>query len=204
MIVGILGVQLDIENVNARESFEQDTLAFHNRLASLRADVAESEHCGAVGHHRDQVALVGVFECILRVLLDLKARNSYTRRVGKTEIALCTTRLGGSDFRFSWAWLTVIVKSILLGDGHDCLRVNFGLRVSTIGSMRATAAYRWLKVKSPARIVPLLRTHANSWEAGFRLPATEHGPCRTGIEVRQSQGDVRLVTREAVLEGIRS
>ena len=85
----------------------------------MRADVAESEHGGAVGYHRDQVALVGVLECILRVLLDLKAGNSYAGGVGEAEIALGAARLGGDDFHLSWARLTVVVKSILLGNGHD-------------------------------------------------------------------------------------
>ena len=99
-LVGILGVQLDVEHVDVGESLEQDTLAFHDRLAGQRADVAQSEHRGAVGDHRDQVALGGVLECVLRVLLDLQAGIGDARGVGEAEIALGETRLGGNDFDF--------------------------------------------------------------------------------------------------------
>ena len=71
--VGIVGVQFDVEHVDVGKALEQHTLAFHDRLAGQRADVAQSEHRGAVGHHRDQVALGGVLVGVLRVLLDLEA-----------------------------------------------------------------------------------------------------------------------------------
>ena len=60
--VGILRVQLDVEDVDVGEAFEQDTLAFHDRLAGQRADVAQAEHRGAVGDDGDQVALGGVMK----------------------------------------------------------------------------------------------------------------------------------------------
>ena len=46
--IGVLGVELDIEDVDIGEALEQDGLAFHYRLAGEGADVAESEHRGAV------------------------------------------------------------------------------------------------------------------------------------------------------------
>jgi hypothetical protein len=49
-------VDLDVEHVDAGELLEQAALAFHHRLAGERPDVAEAEHRGAVGDHRDQVA----------------------------------------------------------------------------------------------------------------------------------------------------
>src|SRR5574337_1092595 len=54
-LVGVGLVDLDIEDVDAGELLEQHRLAFHHRLGRERADVAEAEHRGAVGDHRDEV-----------------------------------------------------------------------------------------------------------------------------------------------------
>ena len=43
-----VGGDLDVEHVDAGEFLEQDRLAFHDRLGSQRADIAEPEHRGAV------------------------------------------------------------------------------------------------------------------------------------------------------------
>ena len=53
--VGFMGIELDVEHIDIGESFEQDSLAFHHRLAGQRADVAQAEHRRAVADHRDQV-----------------------------------------------------------------------------------------------------------------------------------------------------
>ena len=49
------GVDLDIEHVDAGEFLEQDGLALHHRLGGERADIAETEHGGAVGDHADEI-----------------------------------------------------------------------------------------------------------------------------------------------------
>ena len=56
----VVGVDLDVEHVDAGELLEQDGLALHHRLAGQRADIAQAEHGGAVGDHRHQVAARGV------------------------------------------------------------------------------------------------------------------------------------------------
>ena len=53
-------VELDVEAVDAGELLEQHRLAFHHRLGGERADGAQAEHRGAVGHHGDQVGARGV------------------------------------------------------------------------------------------------------------------------------------------------
>ena len=42
--VDLVGVDLDVEHVDAGEFLEQDRLALHHRLAGERADIAEPEH----------------------------------------------------------------------------------------------------------------------------------------------------------------
>ena len=55
----VVGGDLDVEHVDVGELLEQHRLAFHHRLGGERADIAEAEHGGAVGHHRDQIAAHG-------------------------------------------------------------------------------------------------------------------------------------------------
>ena len=97
-VVGVLGVQFDVEYIDVGESFEQNTLAFHDRLAGQGTDVAESEYCGSVRDNCNQIAFRGVFVCVLRILFDFKTGVGDARRVGETKIALRKTRLGRSNF----------------------------------------------------------------------------------------------------------
>ena len=60
-LVGSRLVDLDVEDVDAGELLEQHRLAFHHRLGGQRADIAQAQHRGAVGDHRDQVAAGGEF-----------------------------------------------------------------------------------------------------------------------------------------------
>ena len=48
--------ELDVEHIDAGEFLEQAGLAFHDRLARQRPDVAQAEHRGAVGDHGDEIA----------------------------------------------------------------------------------------------------------------------------------------------------
>ena len=54
----VLG-QFDVEDVNTGEFLEQAALAFHDRLGSQRADIAETEHGGAVGNDTNQIGARG-------------------------------------------------------------------------------------------------------------------------------------------------
>jgi hypothetical protein len=87
-------VDLDVEAVDAGELLEEHGLALHHRLGGLGADVAEAEHGGAVGDHRDEVALGGVAPC---VGLDFsRSRGRPRRRRG--------SRRGRGRGRSPWAW----------------------------------------------------------------------------------------------------
>ncbi len=96
-LVQIVLGHLDVEDVDAGELLEQHALAFHHRLARQRPDVAQAEHGGAVGDHRDQVAARGVAEGIRRVGDDLFARRCHAGRIGECQVALVDELLGGGD-----------------------------------------------------------------------------------------------------------
>ncbi len=68
-LIGVLGVQADRERVDARELLEQAALPSITGIAAARADVAETEHRGAVGDDRDRVALDRVLERLVGIVL---------------------------------------------------------------------------------------------------------------------------------------
>ena len=65
---GILGADLEVEDVEVGELLEEIAFALHHRLAGERADVAEAEHGGAVGDDGDEVALRRVLVDVVGVL----------------------------------------------------------------------------------------------------------------------------------------
>ena len=54
--VRVVLVQFNVEDIDVGEFFEQAALAFHHRLGRQRANVAQPQHCRAVGDHGDQIA----------------------------------------------------------------------------------------------------------------------------------------------------
>ncbi len=103
-------VHLDVEYVDARELLEQHRLAFHHWLGRQRADVAQPQHRGAVGDHRNQVATPGVAKRIIGLGLDFFAGRRHTRRIGQRQIALIGQLLGGDDGEFAGAGKFVIFE----------------------------------------------------------------------------------------------
>ncbi len=77
--VHVLGVDEKIHGVDVGEALEQRALAFHHRLGGERTEVAESEDRRSIGHHRDEVALVGVVVGARWILVDRVYRDGHTR-----------------------------------------------------------------------------------------------------------------------------
>ena len=59
-VVDLVGVDLDVEDVDVGEFLEQDRLALHHRLGGEGPDIAEPEDGGAVGDDGDEVGAAGV------------------------------------------------------------------------------------------------------------------------------------------------
>ena len=74
-LVRIFGRNFEIDGIDIGEALEQHRLAFHHRLRRQRAAIAEAENGGAVGDHRDEIALGGVVVGLGLVLGDGKHRN---------------------------------------------------------------------------------------------------------------------------------
>jgi hypothetical protein len=90
--VGILGVDLEVEHVDAGELLEQDRLALHHRLGGQRADIAQAQHGGAVGDHGHQVAARGVVAGQVGVGGDGLAGGGDAGGIGQAEVALGAAR----------------------------------------------------------------------------------------------------------------
>ncbi len=101
--------QLDVEHVNACELLEQAAFALHDRLAGQRADVAQTQHGGAVGDHGHQVAARGVFVRLGRVGRDVQAGVSHAGRIGQRQIALVGHGFGGVDRNLAACGVAVVV-----------------------------------------------------------------------------------------------
>jgi hypothetical protein len=116
------GIHLDVEHVDAGELLEQDRLALHHRLAGQRADIAETQHGGAVGDHRDQVAARRVVIGGAGVGLDRLARRGNAGGVGKREVALRRHALGRLNGELSRMRQAMIVKRGLAEIVVHCFR----------------------------------------------------------------------------------
>jgi hypothetical protein len=81
-LFGVGLVHLEVETVDIGEFLEEHRLALHHRLGGQRADIAEAQHGGAVGDHRDEVAARGIPGRIGRVGLDFKAGLGHARGIG--------------------------------------------------------------------------------------------------------------------------
>ena len=93
----VLGINLDVEHVDAGELLEQDGLALHHRLAGQRADVAQAEHGGAVGDHAHQIATRGVVVGGMGIGDDRLAGGGDAGRVGERQVELGRHALGRLD-----------------------------------------------------------------------------------------------------------
>ena len=109
-------VYFDVEDVDIGKAFEEHRFALHDGLAGERSDISQPEHRRSVAEHRHQVAAAGVFERVLRILLDLETRLGYSRRISQAQVALGSTRFGRCDFNLSRARSIVVIEGLLLAD----------------------------------------------------------------------------------------
>src|ERR1700746_1675592 len=98
-----MAVDLEIEDSHIGEPLEQHSLPFHHGLAGERSDVAESKHRGPIAQHSNEISTAGVFERVLRILLDLQTRFGDARRIREAQVTLGSTWFCGRNFKFSRA-----------------------------------------------------------------------------------------------------
>ena len=82
-LLGVLLVDLYVEDVDAAIYLEQQTLTLHHGLAAHGAYVAQAQHCRAVADDGHQVALVCVSVSIVGIILYLQTWKSHARRISQ-------------------------------------------------------------------------------------------------------------------------
>ena len=101
-LVHILGPYAQGNRVHAAEGFEQNALALHDRHARLGADIAQTQHGGAVGDDRYGIAPAGQLIGFGRVLLDLDTGRGHARGVGQGEGVLVVHGHFGYSFQLAF------------------------------------------------------------------------------------------------------
>ena len=104
---------LDVEHVDAGELLEKAGLAFHDRLAGERADIAETEHRSAIGDDADEIGARGECGCFGWVVLDGEAGVGDARRVGQGEVELVGQSLGRRHRDFAGCRQAVVLERSL-------------------------------------------------------------------------------------------
>ena len=109
-LLGVLLGHFDVEHVNTTIYLEQQSLTFHDRLATHGPDVAQSEHCRTVGDDGHEVPLVRIAVGGLRVLLYFQAGVGHAGRVSQREVSLSTVSLRRLHFDFSGSASLVVFE----------------------------------------------------------------------------------------------
>ena len=99
--IHILGLHAQREGVHIAEGLEEDALALHHRHARLGADIAQTQHGGAVGDHGAQVVPPGQLIGFVDVLLDLQTGRGHAGGIGQGQVLLCLYRHRRPNFNFS-------------------------------------------------------------------------------------------------------
>ena len=97
-LIYIVGLHAQREGVHAAEGLEQYALALHDGHTGLGADVAQTQHGGAVGDDGAEVVAAGQLVALVDILLDLQAGLGHTGGVGQTEVLFALHGHGGNDF----------------------------------------------------------------------------------------------------------
>ncbi len=117
-LVGILGVDEQIDRIDVGEALEQRGLAFHHGLCRQSAEIAESEDGRAVGDDGDEVALACVVIGRRRILRDGAHGHRHPRRISERQVALGCQRLGRGDFELAGLTLRVELQRFLIGEAR--------------------------------------------------------------------------------------
>ena len=115
-LVGVGNIQVQVENVYVSETLEENSLAFHDRLAGGSADVAEAENGCSVGNNSHEVAAGRVVEGLFFVSFDFLARQGNAGCVSERKMFLGGAGFDRYDLDLSLVALAVVIQRFLLGE----------------------------------------------------------------------------------------
>ena len=99
-IIDILAPHTERDCIHTAKLLEQHTFSFHDRHSCFRPDIAESQHCRSICNNCHRIPASRQLKALADVLLDLQARLSYSRCVGKAQRLFCIHRRTAGDFDF--------------------------------------------------------------------------------------------------------
>ena len=112
-LLHLIGVQLNIEDIDPSEFLEQDRLAFHHGFRRQWADITQTQNRCPVGDDPDQIRPRGDRCGLCWILNNDLARLGNAGRIRQRQIALIRHRLGCRYFQLSGRRPTVIIECVL-------------------------------------------------------------------------------------------
>ena len=97
-LIHVLGAYAERESVHAAELLEQHAFAFHNGHARFGADIAETQHRGAVGNHGHHIPAAGELPALIVIFLNFKAGLRNAGGIGEGEGVLAVHLGAGNHF----------------------------------------------------------------------------------------------------------
>ena len=85
-LVHILGANAERDGIHIAETLEEGTLAFHNRHACFRTDVAQTQNSGAVCDNSHQIAAAGQVIALGNILLNFQTGLCNTRGIRQRKV----------------------------------------------------------------------------------------------------------------------
>ena len=98
---GIFGTDAERNGVDAAERLKQRALAFHNGHARLGADIAQSQHGGAVGNDGNGVPSARERKALFGIFFDRQTGLGNPRRVGERKFFARVDFHAGNDLDFT-------------------------------------------------------------------------------------------------------
>ena len=145
-LTGSRGLQAEVINVNVGKDLEQHALAFHDRFAGFRPDIAKAKHGSTVGNNGNEIGTAGVFTDQLFIFSNSVARFGNTGRIGEGKVFLGFAGLYRNNFQFAATGGAMVLKSFFAsvkchGDllpkiRTSCYRQISGIRRNILFSFR--------------------------------------------------------------------
>ena len=103
-------IDFNVKHINASKLLEEHALAFHDRLAGERTDIAKTEHGGAVGNDGNQIGARSEEIRLQRVSFDGLTGVGDAGGVSERQVALVIEGLGRGYRHLTGGGETVITQ----------------------------------------------------------------------------------------------
>ena len=103
-------IDFNVKHINTGKLLEEHALAFHDRLTGERADIAKTEHGGAVGNNGNQIGARSEEIRLQRVGFDGLTGIGDAGRVSERQVALIIEGLGRGYRHLTGGGETVITQ----------------------------------------------------------------------------------------------